>query len=396
MADDTSWASSLWDWASSDSGTSTIGTLAGALGGYLLSDDDDDDSSGITMYQTGQSSSRNSSRSNSSAPDYVLPFLKGPDGAYGQAQGIYNANMDQGYQGMTDQQRAMNQRMMMGLDRFGLNNLNQNVNRADTFGQRYAADTSGANMGQAMGSMGQLDPSQALSGILRGDIDTRGLDQLQQAAGNRAAIGYGDMLQDYNQQVAPGIRSEALLSGQYGGSRQGVAEGIANQQMLRNARDLTTANMDIGAKLYGDAYSQANQQRYGAAQGLSNLGMQNAQNNLQYGLQSRLQNAGLEQQGMNMQNAALQQYLGAMGAQYDIAGRPVEDARNAQQFGWNQINQYLSGLHGATPQSSSSSSGSSSSQSWTPVKSDDGTSNTAQNIAYGASIGNGLASYLNS
>ena len=57
------------------------------------------------------------------------------------------------------------------------------------------------------------------------------------------------MIDQYNQTVLPGIRSGAVQTGQYGGSRQGIAEGIASGQLTRNIGN-TSAGM------YSNAYQQ--------------------------------------------------------------------------------------------------------------------------------------------
>jgi hypothetical protein len=55
------------------------------------------------------------------------------------------------------------------------------------------------------------------------------------------------IVQNYQEKILPGIRSDAISSGNFGGSRQGVAEGIA-------ARDVSTAIGDTAAKTTEDLY----------------------------------------------------------------------------------------------------------------------------------------------
>lgn len=45
----------------------------------------------------------------------------------------------------------------------------------------------------------------------------------------------------FQQQVLPGIRSESILAGGYGGNRQGIAEGLASQGYLRQVGDTSAA-----------------------------------------------------------------------------------------------------------------------------------------------------------
>jgi hypothetical protein len=57
------------------------------------------------------------------------------------------------------------------------------------------------------------------------------------------------MARQYNENLLPGIRSGAVAAGQLGGSRQGIAEGLA-------ARGTSEATGDALASLYADAYGQ--------------------------------------------------------------------------------------------------------------------------------------------
>jgi hypothetical protein len=128
----------------------------------------------------------------------------------------------------------------------------------------------------ARSAQGVLDPTSSLSQILKGDPTTNPyLAQMNQASINQAMQGYNDALQNANQTLLPQIKQDAFASGQYGGSRQGIAEGILGQQLGINARDLGQRAMDTGAQLYGGAFENA-QQRMAAAAG--DLNAQAAQN----------------------------------------------------------------------------------------------------------------------
>jgi hypothetical protein len=63
--------------------------------------------------------------------------------------------------------------------------------------------------------------------------------------------------QNFNQQVLPQIQNEAQIQGGFGGSRQGVAEGIAQQ-------GLADANARAAASIYNDAYNQDAQRQLAA------------------------------------------------------------------------------------------------------------------------------------
>lgn len=57
------------------------------------------------------------------------------------------------------------------------------------------------------------------------------------------------MVDQFSESVLPGIRSGAMQTGQYGGSRQGIAEGIAAGKLSRNIGD-------VSSQMYGNAYQQ--------------------------------------------------------------------------------------------------------------------------------------------
>jgi hypothetical protein len=359
------------------------------------------------MTLTGQSSSGSSSTSRSGLPEYLRPYLDGQNGIYPAAQQAYMNNMKQGYIGETPDMQDINQQIASTMQgQFGGQNLQNNMRNSQDLADRYATSNQGVNANQARINQGSLDPTGSLSMILNGEVDTRGLDAMQQAAGNRAMTGYQDMVDDaatnFTQRVAPSIRSNSLLSGQYGGSRQGIAEGNAlgetNKQLARNARDLTTANMDIGTQLYGDAYNQARQQQYGAATGLNQQAVGNEQFNKTFGMGANLQNAGLQQAGIGMQNQSMQNYLTGMNSSYGAYDRTRMDQQNAQQFPWQQLGQYAGIIQRAPVESTSTSGSGSSSQQWAPTGGSG--MNWGQGAEYGGVIGQGIGgligSYINS
>ena len=136
------------------------------------------------------------------------------------------------------------------------------------------------NFGQSMANMGAVDPTSAMSNVLRGDpTNNPYLAQMNQANVNTAMRGYNDAIQNVNQQVMPGINNDAFAAGQYGGSRQGIAQGLALQGMDRSARDLGIAAMDSGNQLYGSAFQNAQNNQATAANQMTGYGLQNGQFN---------------------------------------------------------------------------------------------------------------------
>ena len=136
------------------------------------------------------------------------------------------------------------------------------------------------NFGQSMSSMGAVDPTNAMSNVLKGDpTNNPYLAKMNQANVNTAMRGYNDAIQNVNQQVMPGINNDAFAAGQYGGSRQGIAQGLALQGMDRSARDLGIAAMDSGNQLYGSAFQNAQNNQAQAANQMVGYGLQNGQYN---------------------------------------------------------------------------------------------------------------------
>jgi hypothetical protein len=66
--------------------------------------------------------------------------------------------------------------------------------------------------------------------------------------------------QNFNEQIMPGLQSEAMVGGNRGGSRSGIAQGLAGARMGQQLQD-------FGAQLYGQNQDRALQ----AAQGGGNL-----------------------------------------------------------------------------------------------------------------------------
>jgi hypothetical protein len=136
------------------------------------------------------------------------------------------------------------------------------------------------NFGKSMRDMGAIDPTNAMSNVLNGDpTNNPYLAKMNQANVNTAMRGYNDAIQNVNQQVMPGINNDAFAAGQYGGSRQGIAQGLALQGMDRSARDLGIAAMDSGNQLYGSAFQNAQNNQAQAANQMVGYGLQNGQYN---------------------------------------------------------------------------------------------------------------------
>ena len=164
------------------------------------------------------------------------------------------------------------------------------------------AETTLSDLMNARSAQGALDPTSSLSQILKGDPTTNPyIAQMNQASINQAMQGYNDALQKTAQNVLPQIKQDAFASGQYGGSRQGIAEGIIGQQLGINARDLGQRAMDTGAQLYGGAFENAQQRMAAAAGDLNAQAAQNEQFNAS-SLNDMGQFNAANQQAINLAN----------------------------------------------------------------------------------------------
>lgn len=101
--------------------------------------------------------------------------------------------------------------------------------------------------------MGAINPMNRMNPLLGGAIDT--------------AI--RPIKQFFNENTMSGITDEANMAGQYGGSRQGIAEGIAQRGLQDNIAD-------ISHRMAYDDYNRAmasQMQAFGMAPAMMNLGM---------------------------------------------------------------------------------------------------------------------------
>lgn len=171
----------------------------------------------------------------------------------------------------------------------------------------------------ARATQGSLDPSSALGQLLSGTVSNPYLDQQAAAITNR-------LTQNLNEGVMPGIRSSALAAGQYGGSRQGIAEGLAASRLNE---DLAPALSQI----YGNAHEAAQQRMYGTAQSLNEQALANEQANANRDLTAQTTNAG------NSLQASLANASNQLSAQQFNANLGLQN--NAQNLQNQQFNANL-------------------------------------------------------
>ncbi len=158
----------------------------------------------------------------------------------------------------------------------------------------------GVDLNAERAKMGQLDPTNSLSSLLSGKVNNPYLDAQSQSMIDM-------MTRNTNENVMPGIRSNAVVSGTYGGSRQGIAEGLAASRLNQDiAPALTnlygTANENAQNRMASTANS-LNDQAYNAGFGNAGLQMQNNQQLMQKNagnLSNRMQALPITQSGFGM------------------------------------------------------------------------------------------------
>ena len=257
----------------------------------------------------------------------VQPYLLGDD-AKGITGVLPEASRLYGQGGMTPQMqqgvdmysnsimnRANDPRLNSMVDQsFGLSNLSQGLlndtlpflNSAAGQVAKGAFDTNfnpvanttsqNVNLNQARADQGVLNPTNSLQQLLSGTPNNPYLDQQAGAITNQLTT---NMMKN----VMPGIRSGAIASGQYGGSRQGIAEGNA----------ISNLNQDLApalTNLYGGAYENAQQRMYGTANALNDQAFQNANNNAGRDMATQQFNANLGLQNNQQQMAKNSTNLG--------------------------------------------------------------------------------------
>lgn len=151
----------------------------------------------------------------------------------------------------------------------------------------------------AFGGLGEIDPTAAFKGQLSGEVKNTYIDDQLKANTDATQATYANMVADAGDSLArnvlPAIRSGANLSGQYGGSRQGLAEGVAigdtNKQLTRSADSLAAALAGTNASTLSNAFENAQGRQLTAASGLGDLAVGTATNNANRDLTAQTTNS---------------------------------------------------------------------------------------------------------
>lgn len=193
-------------------------------------------------------------------------------------------------------------------------------------GPAARGEAASANAAQARFDLGNLGmgsaPMDAYSRMLSGKADTTTLDPVVNNATRR-------LTDNFNEQVLPGLRHGAQVAGQFGSSRQGIAEGLA-------AKGLALGIGDMTGNMYNSAYNNAQNMMQNAAGQLGGFSTNIANNNAQMQTQINAANAAAATQA-SLANAAAQNNMRQFNAnsQNQMGMFNVAQANQGNQFNAN-------------------------------------------------------------
>ena len=233
--------------------------------------------------------------------DYITTTTGGIPGIYGEAARLYQqGGWTPEMQGVTDEWLAALQ------GRSGVDpKYAQSV--LDMGSSLLSGEGSQLDLVKARAAQGALDPTAALQQLLSGQVNNPYLDEQIAALGK-------DLSSNFLENVAPGMRSGAVAAGGFGGSRQGIVEGLGTQ-------GVSDALATAGANLRGTAFENAQNRMQQVATGLNEQAATVGQNNINNKLNFANMGANLIGQGSTMQtanqaaeDARYQQMLSLLGA----------------------------------------------------------------------------------
>jgi len=189
------------------------------------------------------------------------------------------------------------------------------------------------DMNNERARLGVLDPTEAFRRLLSGRPDTQYLDQQASALTN-------NLTRNTNENVMPVLRSSAAISGQYGGSRQGIAEGLAASRL----------NQDLAlpiSQMYGNALEGAQNRMMGTSQYLNDNAYNTAFGNANIGLQNNSQLMQKNQSNLSNRMQALPMAQGGfslLSGVNDLYGQNYQNYINSmmmpQNMNWQNMNNY--------------------------------------------------------
>lgn len=186
-----------------------------------------------------------------------------------------------------------------------------------------------SNIASTLHGMGPVDPTGSLQQLMSGQV----APGMMGSIGNEANAMYGQATQNLMQQVMPQLNEQAIGAGGYGGSRQGIAQGLALSNMQQN----------LAPQIAG-LYNQANQTAQGlqgtTANNLAGLGASASNLSASLGTNVNELNASnqLQANTQNAQNAlAAQQFNANLGLQNNAQGLQANQLGVANRLAGSQM-----------------------------------------------------------
>lgn len=257
-------------------------------------------------------------KSQSDPWDEVIPYLLGKDGKAGvfnEAENMFLENknnpvMDQILETFNGQLNdrinkpefdqvmdpgmfALNGDMDAAFAPVGATQERGNVAKVALPTSKFNVSPQSVNLTDARASQGRLDPTRSMISLLSGKADNPFLQRQANAI-------TADLTRNLNENVMPGIRSQALAAGQYGGSRQGIAEGLAASRLNQDLAPALTG-------MFSNAHEAAQQRMFGTANSLNDQAFQNATGNVNRDFMGQQFNAGANMD-MAKFNAGIDQF----------------------------------------------------------------------------------------
>lgn len=250
-----------------------------------------------------------------------------------------------------------------GLLKYGQNSDSYLGNFAETDMQRMRDTASGLQGGGDLASIGAWAKGNMVDAPSQNSLDLKGsynslingapganpfLTQSLQGGMAQSKNMFDQMqssaTENLQENILPGIRSNSVLAGQYGGSRQGIAEGNAigdNQKAMQQAANQfgqNQTNQMAGAQL--QAYDADRNRQLQATQGLGAQQYGVAQQNTQTKNAAEFMNVGNvnDVSKFNAQQSNVNKLAG-MGAQQGLLGQTIGAAQNQDNYALNRASQ---------------------------------------------------------
>jgi hypothetical protein len=274
----------------------------------------------------------------------MQPYLKDIAGA---AQTNYNnqRTMSPQTQGILTQAQNMAQGQMNNPVYGQMQNaasgiMSGNSNLFGKVGNVVGGTAVGASSDVAGGfrSLGANDPTRAYSSLLTGNVTNPYLSNMAQ---DNFTMANRNLMEN----IMPGIGGSAIGAGQYGGSRQGIAQGLAASRLNQ---DVTSANN----QMFGNAYQQAQNNMLNAANTLGGFstqtGIANANNQTSAGIasannatQASMANANNQLRGNDQQLSRMNSAMDWMNTGNNMQNTAIKNSLDLSNYGNNYSNNAL-------------------------------------------------------